>query len=470
MDINMINKIIFRAYDIRGIYSREIGEKTAELAGFYYPLFLLGSDATKLKKRRRLTIFVSRDTRPSSPKLFAALKKGLLKNGVKIIDGGLTTTPQHYFCVNKTKADGGLMITASHRPGRYNGIKLTRRQAVPVSGEEFLKFLGKQKIINLDVPRPSTWNPYFQVKDFRKEYIEFLLGAVKFPKSAKKLKIIIDNGNGMAGLILRDLLKKLPLKFSILFEKPDCSFPNHEANPIKAKTLTALKKEIKKQKADLGMAFDGDGDRVVFLDAKGKAVRPDLTAALLASEYLKKRKGLKIAYDLRLSKIVPETIKKLGGVPLKCRVGHKFFKILMREKKAFFGGELSGHYYFKKFFNADSAIFTALEVLKIIALKNKSLEELIFPFRKYFHSGELNFKIADKKKAAEKIKKRFIRLGRKSGKLDETDGITLEFPDWWFNLRPSNTEPVVRLTIEAETKKLLAAKKETLVKILKKFQ
>lgn len=467
-----INRQIFRAYDIRGIYPKEIDEKTAELAGFYYPLFLLSSDAAKLKKRRRLVIFVSRDARPSSPKLFAALKKGLLKSGAKIIDGGLTTTPQNYFCVNKTKADGGLMITASHRPGRYNGIKLTRQQAVPVSGEEFLKFLGKQKITDLDAPHPNVWKSGFQVRNFRKEYIDFLLEAVKFPKSADhaggragKLKIAIDNGNGMAGLILRGLLKKLPLKFSILFEKPDCSFPNHEANPIKAKTLTALRKEIKKQKADLGMAFDGDGDRVVFLDAKGKAVRPDLTAALLASEYLKKRKGLKIAYDLRLSKIVPETIKKLGGVPLKCRVGHKFFKIMMREKKAFFGGELSGHYYFKKFFNADSAIFAALEVLKIIALKNKSLEELIFPFRKYFHSGELNFKIADKKKATEKIKKRF-----QNGKLDETDGVTLEFPNWRFNLRPSNTEPVVRLTIEAETKKLLAAKKETLMKILKKFR
>lgn len=464
-----INRQIFRAYDIRGIYSREINEKTAELAGFYYPLFLRGNAVSKLKKRRRLTIFISRDARPSSPKLLAALKKGLLKSGVKIIDGGLTTTPQYYFCVNKTKADGGLMITASHLPGRYNGIKLTRRQAVPASGEEFLKFLGKQKIADLAATRPSEEK--IVKKDFRKEYVEFLLGAAKFPSAnraggrAKKLKIIIDNGNGMAGLILRDLLKKLPLKFSILFEKPDCSFPNHEANPIKEVTLATLKKEIKKQKADLGMAFDGDGDRVVFLDAKGKAVRPDLTAALLASEYLKKRKGLKIAYDLRLSKIVPETIKKLGGVPLKCRVGHKFFKILLKEKKAFFGGELSGHYYFKKFFNADSALFAALEVLKIIALKNKSLEELIFPFRKYFHSGELNFKIADKEKATEEIKHLF-----KSGKLDETDGVTLEFPDWRFNLRPSNTEPVVRLVIEAETKKLLAAKKETLVKILKKFR
>lgn len=457
-----INKDIFRAYDIRGIYPLEIDEKTAELVGFYYPDFLLGNRVAKLKKRRRLTIFISRDARPSSPKLFAALKKGLLKSGVKIIDGGLTTTPQHYFCVNKTKTDGGLMITASHRPGRYNGIKLTRRQAVPVSGEEFLKFLEKQKIINLDVARPSKEK--IVKKDFREDYVAFLLKSAKFPP-AKKLKIIIDNGNGMAGLILRDLFKKLPIKFSILFEKPDCSFPNHEANPIKYEMLATLKKEIRKQKADLGMALDGDGDRVVFLDAKGKAVRPDLTAALLASEYLKKRKGLKIAYDVRSSKIVPETIKKYDGVPLKCRAGHKFFKILLREKNAFFGGELSGHYYFKKFFNADSALFAALEVLKIIALKNKSLEELISPFRKYFHSGELNFKIANKKKAMVKIKKRF-----RSGKLDETDGVTLEFPDWRFNLRPSNTEPVVRLIIEAETKKLLSTKKETLVKILKKFR
>lgn len=455
-----INRQIFRAYDIRGIYPKEIDEKIAELAGFYYPLFLTGNGVAGLK-RRRPAIFISRDARPSSPELFAALKKGLLKSGAKIIDGGLTTTPQHYFCVNKTKAGGGLMITASHRPGRYNGIKLTRQKAIPVSGEEFFEFLEKQKITNLEA-EPLSKGIIIK-KDFRKKYVEFLLGAVKFPKSAKKLKIVIDNGNGMAGLILRDLLKKLPLKFTILYEKPDCSFPNHEANPIKYETLTTLKKEIKKRKADLGMAFDGDGDRVVFLDAKGNIIRPDLTAALLASEYLKKRKGLKIAYDVRLSKIVPETIKKLGGVPLKCRVGHKFFKILLREKNAFFGGELSGHYYFKNFFNADSAIFAALEVLKIIALKNKSLEELIFPFRKYFHSGELNFKIADKEKMLQKIKKRF-----QNGKLDKTDGITLEFPDWRFNLRPSNTEPVVRLIIEAKTKKLLAAKKETLTGILKK--
>lgn len=462
-----INRQIFRAYDIRGIYPKEIDEKTAELVGFYYPLFLLGSDAAKLKKRRELAIFISRDARPSSPKLFAALKKGLLKSGVKIIDGGLTTTPQHYFCVNKTKAGGGLMITASHQPGYYNGIKMTRQKAIPISGKELLEFLENRKTAHLAATPLSEGK--IVKKDFRKEYINFLLRAAKFPKSAKKLKIVIDNGNGMAGLILRDLLKKLPVKFSILFEKPDCSFPNHEANPLKAETLTALKKEIKKQKADLGMAFDGDGDRVVFLNAKGKAVRPDLTAALLASEYLSaeggKRKGLKIAYDIRASKIVPETIKNLGGVPLKCRVGHKFFKILLKEKGAFFGGELSGHYYFKKFFNADSGIFTMLEIVKIAAASEKPLEELISPFRKYFHSGEINFKIKDKEKALKEIKRRFIK-----GKLDKTDGVTLEFPDWRFNLRPSNTEPVVRLVIEAETKKLLISKKRMLKKILTKFR
>ncbi len=474
MSINIINKNIFRAYDIRGIYPKEIDEKTAELAGFYYPLFLLGNGVSKLKKRRRLTIFISRDARPSSPKLFAALKKGLLKSGAKIIDGGMTTTPMHYFCVNKTKADGGLMITASHQPAKYNGIKMTRRKAIPVSGEELLEFLEKQKTANLDAPRPSEEK--IVKKDFQKEYVEFLLGAAKFPsargesasggkKPAKKLKIAADTGNGMAGLILRDLLKKLPVKFSILFEKPDCSFPNHEANPIKYETLAALKKEIKKQKADLGMAFDGDGDRVIFLNSKGEPIRPDLTLGLLASEYLKKRKGLKIVYDVRASKIVPETIKKLGGVPLKCRVGHKFFKNLLREQGVFFGGELSGHYYFKKFFNADSALFASLEILKIIISKNKSLEELISPFQKYFHSGELNFKIADKEKTMKEIKKRF-----KSGKLNETDGLTIEFPDWWFNLRPSANEPLLRLNIEARTRKILNSKTKLLAEILKKIK
>lgn len=457
-----INQSIFKAYDIRGVYPQEFNEETAYIIGRSFVVWLQG----KFKINKPL-VTVGSDARLSSPKLKKNLIKGILDQGGKVIDIGLATTPMFYFSVNKLKADGGMMVTASHNPARYNGIKLTLKQAKPVgagSGMEEIKELVLRGEFESVLKKGRI-----KKKNFLRDYIKFLysFSPKNFGVKGKmKLKVAIDSGNGMAGLVLLRLFKKIKgIKVVSLYFKIDCRFPNHEANPLKKETLEDLQKLIKKSGADFGIAFDGDGDRVGFLDSKGEFVGMDLITAFLAKDYLQKHPGAIVAYDIRSSRVVREIILEYGGKPIVSRVGHSFFKKHLWEDGAEFGGELSGHYFFKEFFNADSGIFAMLKVLRIIGDEQKSFDELIKPFRRYFSSGEINFKIEDKTGAMKCFEKRFSK-----GEISKLDGLSVEYKDWRFNLRSSNTEPLLRLNFEADTKKLFEEKKKILMSLIKKFK
>ncbi|OGD38372.1 hypothetical protein A3A25_01215 [Candidatus Azambacteria bacterium RIFCSPLOWO2_01_FULL_46_26] len=450
-----INPSIFKAYDVRGVYPGEINEETVYLVGRAFAVWL-----TK-KARKQPVIVVGSDARISSPGLKKALVRGILEQGGKIIDIGLATTPMFYFAVNKAKADGGAMVTASHNPAKYNGLKFTLKQARPVgeeTGLEEIKAFALRAKFAASVKKGTL-----KKKLLFKKYVNFMLWQIKNIEMPD-LKIAIDSGNGMAGLILPKLFKKIKrIKVFPLYFKIDCGFPNHEANPLKEDTLNDLKNLMRKKKADAGIAFDGDGDRVVFLTAEGRPARADFITALLAGEYLKKYPKAKIAFGVNSSRVVREAIAEKGGRPFVSRIGHSFFKEHLWKEGVVFGGELSGHYYFRDFFNADSGIFTMMKVLKIVAQEKKPLSELIKPFERYFASGEINFEVKDKFGIIKNLEKKFS-----DGRVSKVDGLSVEYKDWWFNVRSSNTEPLLRLNLEAKTKKILEEKKKMLTIIIKK--
>lgn len=453
MQENIINPNIFRAYDIRGIYPDDINEDAAYKIGRAFVRFLRNDQ--QVHGAMAPKIVIGRDARPSSPGLFTRFSQGVLEEGADIIDIGLSSTPLFYFSVNIEKANGGAMITASHMPHPYNGLKLTRERAFPVSGETGIKKI--QGIIENVTFEESNIKGGMIKKDFLKDYINFITKDIK----TKNLKIVADTGNGMAGLILPGIFEKLKISYVPLYFEPDGSFPNHEANPIKDETLEDLKRTIIQQKADLGVAFDGDGDRVRFVTHYGEALKGDLITALLAEYFLKNNPGAKILYNVGSSRIVRETIEKNGGVPVRSRVGHSFVKQLMDEKRVLFGGEVTGHYYFQKTFNRESAVLAMLYIVQLITQENKSLAELINPFKKYFISPEINFTVKDIDKKIEEIKDKYS-----DGRADYLDGLTVEYSDWWFNVRPSQNDPVLRLNLEANSKELFDQKLKELKGII----
>lgn len=451
-----INPSIFKAYDVRGLYPQEINENAAYFIGRAFVVWL----KRKLKMKNPV-IAVGSDARISSPRLKKALVRGILEQGGDIVDVGLTSTPMFYFAVNKTKTDGGVMVTASHNLAKYNGLKFTLKQARPVgsgSGLEEIKDIALKGEFEAAAKRGKL-----KKKSFLRDYVNFMLRQIKQSK-LPRLKIAVDSGNGMAGLILPHLFKRMKgIKIFPLYFKVDCGFPHHEANPLKEETLKDLKKLIRKKKADMGVAFDGDGDRVMFLTSKGRRIRADLMVALLAEEYLRKYPGAKIVFGVNSSRAVKEAILENNGRPLVSRLGHVFFKERLWKDGVVFGGELSGHYYFRDFFNADSGIFALMKILKIIAEKRQPLEELVRPFEKYFASGEINFTVKNTGWTMKALEKKFA-----GAKISKIDGLTFEYKDWWFNVRPSQTEPLLRLNIEAKTKKMLEEKKKALAMLIKK--
>lgn len=445
------NLEIFRAYDIRGLYPQEINEMIVYQIGQALAQFL------KPKK-----IAVGRDTRLSSPALRKALVKGLREEGVNVIDIGLSTTPMLYFGVNFLKTDGGVMITASHNPGEYNGLKLVREKAIPISEETGLGKI-RDLVLTQQTKKKFIKRGRVILKEIKKDYLTFLLEGKRVNLPGK---VVVDAGNGMTGLLLEELLNRLSVDYIPLYFEPDCTFPHHEANPLKEETLEGLKRQIREKKAFLGVAFDGDGDRVAFCDEKGELISASCVTALLADQILKETGPGVIIYDLRSSKIIAETVKKRGGKALKVRVGHSFIKKKMEEKKALFAGELSGHFYFPFKFPQgisyfESGIFAMIKIFEIISREKKSLSELVLPFQKYFHSGEINFEIRDKEKALKKLAKIY-----RDGRISHLDGLTVEYSEWWFNVRPSNTEPLLRLNLEAKRKNLMREKIEEIKEVL----
>ncbi len=434
---------IFKAYDIRGVYPNEINADIAYAIGRAYITF------TGAKK-----IVIGRDMRPHSQQLFEGITRGITDQGADVIDIGLSSTPQSYFANGTLKADGSIMITASHNPGEWNGFKLCRANAVPISGVTGI--MDIQKIAESQDWAPADKKGSVSTYDIKKEYADFLRS---FAKLDRKLKVVVDYANAM-GLYEIDGVKDL---FDIvpLFDTLDGTFPNHEANPLKTDTLDAICAKVKEVNADFGAAFDGDADRCGFIDNKGNIIPMDLFTALIAQDILS-RGPATILYDLRSSRAVKECIENNGGKAIQCRVGHAFIKAQMREYDAVFAGELSGHYYFKQNFTAESQGLAMIMLANLICAKNIPLDQLVAPLRKYFSSGEINSKVADVKPILNAIREKYA-----DGHMFELDGISSEYSNWWFNVRSSNTEPLLRLIVEADTEELMIAKRDELLALIR---
>lgn len=440
---------IFRAYDIRGIYPSTINESTS---------YLIGRAFVKFLKKPQPNIVVGRDNRLSSTQLFKALTKGILEQGGNVIDIGLALTPMLYFSVAHFKFDGGINITASHNPPEYNGFKLVREEAIPISGTTGLKEI--KKLANQTFEAPTKRGKLIKKKVLN-EYIKFNLKDFNL-KEIKPLKIIIDTANAVAGIVVPEFFKKTNCKIYHLFSELDGSFPNHLPTPHEEKNLKWLKEEVKKKKANLGIAFDGDGDRIIFVDENGKMIEGDLITSLLVSLILKENSGEKVLCDVRSSNVVRDAVKENRGKVVIGRIGHSFIKEKMRKENIIFQGELNGHYYLKDHYFSEAPFFVIFKILEEISKTKKKISELVKPFQRYFHSGEINFKVENKREVLKNLEKKY-----KGGKISKIDGLRVDFPDWWFNARPSQTEPVLRLVVEAKTKKLMIEKKKELSSLIK---
>lgn len=443
-----INQSIFKAYDIRGIYPSDINEDIAYRIGRVF-CRVLGKSNPK--------IVVGMDNRLSSRALREKLVQGILDSGADVVDIGLATTPMFYFAVANYDFDGGIIVTASHNPAAYNGFKLVREKALPMSGETGIQEI--KKLVGLPLPEAKNRGKRLS-KDVLADYINFNLRGQNLAE-LKPLKVVVDTANAVPGLVISEIAKKMPCEIIHISKKLDGSFPNHSPDPLIKDNLKDLIAAVKEKKADMGVAFDGDGDRIVFVDEKGKPIPGDLIIALLASIILKESPGEKILYDVRSSNIIAEVVRKAGGVPIIYRIGHSFIKEKMKEEKIAFGGEFSGHYYSREHYFCEAPLFVMLKVLA--AVRQKKASEVIISYQKYFHSGEINFKIENKDETIKKLKEEYS-----DGRFLEIDGLRVDYQDWWFLARASNTEPVLRLVIEAKTAKLLAEKKKELSALINK--
>jgi len=444
---------IFKAYDVRGIYPTELDETTARKIGLAVRHVLAGDDLAQSN-----TVVVSRDMRSHSGPLSEALIEGLRAGGLDVLDVGLATTPMSYFAVGHTGAAGGVQVTASHNPAPYNGFKLSRREARPASGDHGIPLL-EEKVRSGEL-EPAAEPGGLEHAEIFEAYGERLLGFLRRPEEGRRLKVVVDAGNGM-GSIYRPLLERAGIELLPLYFELDGTFPNHEANPLKYSNLRDLCAEVRRHGADLGVAFDGDADRAAFVDEHGEPIGNDLSTALIAAELLDRDPGKAVVYDLRSSRAVAEYIREHGGKPIRDRVGHSFMKATLRKEKGIFGGELAGHYYFRDTYYADNALLAVFEVLNLLRETGKTMSELIAPLQRYAKSEEINFEVEDKAGKIAELGKRYA-----DGEIDHLDGITVQYPDWWFNVRPSNTEPYLRLVAEASTPEQLTAKLDELMKLL----
>lgn len=446
--MSQIDPRIFKAYDIRGIYPEELNEDIAYKIGRAF--------ATYLHPRN---VAVGRDMRISSPQLGESLCRGILDSGSDVIDIGLCSTDGLYFAVGKFGYDAGIMVTASHNPPAYNGMKMCQKEAVPLSGEQGIDQI-KELVLKGEFPVVKA-KGMIKKQDIQKDYIAHALSFVN-PKKIKPFRVVVDAGNGMAGKIVPDLFKKLTCELIPMYFELDGSFPHHIPSPIEPENIKPLQEEVSEQKADLGAAFDGDADRMFLVDENSNPLGGDMVTALVAKNLLKKEKKATILYNLICSRTVPTIVEQGGGKPIRTRVGHALIKPLMKKHNAIFGGEHSGHFYFRNNWFADSGLIALLVCLELISEENKPLSVLIQTIDKFYRSGEINFRVEDQYQRIKDVEKRFS-----AGKVDHLDGLTVEFDDWWFNLRPSNTEPLIRLNIEASTHQLLAGKKKELFKLIK---
>jgi len=456
---------IFKAYDIRGVYPDELNEEDAWKIGFatarFLPALLHGFERGQANAR---TICVGRDMRTHSETLANALIEGITSAGIDVIDVGMVDTPFIYFAVNHLSTCGGVQVTASHNPAKYNGFKVSGPGAKPVGEDTGLKDIKHIALSLLHTKGKATGS--VEKRDLTEEYKNHVLKFLQ-PK-LRKLKIAIDASNGMAGKMVPAVFSGLGLPFDsaqggerarrvepkiieINF-KHDGTF-KHDPNPLHEENLAELKATVIRENCDFGVCFDGDADRLMMVDETGRTIGCDLITALMAGYFLKKHPKSTIVYDLRSSRVVAEEIIRHSGTPRRERVGHAFMKKALRDSHGVFGGELSGHFYYRDNFCADSGLITFVHMLNIISQASSTVSELIKPLRRYFASGETNFQVEDKQARMDELAKRY-----RDGQIDRLDGVTVGYKDWWFNCRPSNTEPLLRLTVEAKTEELLREK------------
>lgn len=435
----------FHAYDIRGVYNRDFNKETVYKIGFFLPELL---DSKK--------VLIGRDVRDSSPEIREYLIAGITDAGADVYDMGLSTTPMVYYATGKYGFTASVQITASHNPREYNGLKVSRENALPVGFDNGLGLL-KEWTETREIIKAEVKGKKFEI-DVKKEYIEFLL---KYRKDLSNLKICVDVSNGMAALLIKDVLGIESPELHYIFDQLDGTFPNHEANPLVAENIVDLQREVKEKGCDVGVIFDGDGDRVMFVDENGRFISPDLMIALLGHYFLEERgeKGA-VLQDIRSSKAIGEYLAPMGGQMHTWRVGRAFAAHKLREIDGVYGGELAGHYYFRDFFYSDSGIMASLIILGVISEFKKrgiKLSGIISGIEKYKNSGEINFKIERKKEAMDLVRDYFLSKERATANYD-FDGYRVEFPEWWFNIRPSNTEPYLRFIAEATSEELLSQK------------
>jgi len=443
----------FKAYDIRGIYTEDFDKDDVYRIGYFLP---------ELMKTEK--ILVGRDARASSDEIFETLAQGIIDSGADVFNMGLATTPMVYYITAKHNFHASVQITASHNPAAYNGMKVSGNNALPIGYESGLNKL--EELVTSDRATPVAKKGHIYDYKVKEEYLRFL--ETYKPKHLDSLTMAIDGSNGMAGLLIKKLLGNKP---HYLYADIDCSFPNHDPNPLKEENLTDLKELVKRQQCDVGVIFDGDADRVMFVDEKANFISPDLIIALLGHYFLKDNDGI-VLQDIRTSKSVKEYLAPMGGEVHTWRVGRAFAARKLRELDGIFGGELAGHYYFRDFFYSDSGIMAALIVLELVAnfkKQGKSFSQVMEQIKGYETSGEVNFKIAQKSEAMEAVKAYFIKQEEPTEVMD-FDGYRIEFPEWWFNIRPSNTEPYLRLVAEAKSPLLLEQKLEEIHNIIGKFK
>ena len=444
---------IFKAYDIRGLVDSELSPDFAFAVGLAFARFLE-------IEREPSTVIIGEDMRPSSPELAEAFSAGVTSNGTNVIRIGLASTDLLYFAAGSKNLPGA-MFTASHNPAAYNGIKLCFSGARPIGKETGLQTI--EKFVRQGMPVAMRPAGVETNENLLEAYADHLHKLVTF-KGHRRLKIVIDAGNGMAGFTAPAIFERLGAEIIPLYFELDGNFPNHEANPIDPANLRDLQKAVLEQKADIGLAFDGDADRCFLVDENGETVDPSLLTSLIASRELAKHPGATIIHSLISSRTVVEVINELGGVPVRSRVGHSYIKALMAETGAVFGGEHSGHFYFKDFWRADSGALAALHALAALGESDQTISQLLAPYKRYVSSGEVNSKVADSARVIEVIREKYAALSE--FKIDELDGLTISTTTWWFNVRASNTEPLLRLNVEADTAANMAAHRDELLALI----
>jgi phosphomannomutase len=445
-----VDPSIFKAYDVRGVYPSQLNDEAAYLIGRAFVQFL------KVPQ-----VAVGRDMRVSSEALAHAFMRGITEQGADAIDLGLTTTDELYFAVGKFDYPAGAMITASHNPAQYNGFKFCREQAIPLNADT-----GVDQIRDLAVSgrfQIPTRQGQIARRDVTDDFVRHALSFIDLA-TIRPLKVAADAGNGMAGMILPRVFAQLPCQLVPLYFELDGTFPNHPASPIEPENTVVLRRTVVEQKCGLGVAFDGDADRMFLIDEKGDLIGGDMTTALVAQNLLKKYPGSTILYNLICSRSVPELIERNGGRAVRTRVGHSFIKPQMRAENAIFGGEHSGHFYFRDNWYADSGLIAFLIVLEVISESGATVSQLLAPIDTRFRSGEINSEVKDQAGKLHEIEQRYAARG---AQIDHLDGVTIAYPTWWANIRPSNTEPLLRLNVEADSREELERRRDELLALIR---